>query len=307
MARISTVLPWRAMRDRLDVLLVQYTGPPVAPCPVVTVVHDVAFALFPASFSRTERLWMPRTIPWTMRRAARVITVSEFSRSEIERVYGLSADRVSVAPDGVDPAFLSPPGRPAVDPPFLMAVGNVQPRKGLGTLVEAYRELVRRRPDIPERLVIVGQPWHASEAASLALSTADLRRDGRLVFTGYVDDPSLAALYASATALAFPSTYEGFGLPPVEAMAAGTPAVVSDIPVMREVAGDAALRVPPGDPTAWARALLEVTTDAKLRNDLIRRGRERAASFTWDRTAEAVIEALECGAGARTSPSGAGG
>lgn len=290
--RIPAVLPWHAARDHLDVLFVQYTGPPICPCPVVTVVHDVAFAVHPEFFSPRERLWMGRTIPATMRRAAGIVTVSEFSRDEIARVYGIPPSLVDVAYDGLDPRFAAASAHPSpVEPPFFLAVGNLQPRKNLATLVRAYGRLLERHPDVAERLVIVGQEWFRAE--DLYRETEPLVRSGRVAFTGYVGDDDLAGLMAGATAFAYPSTYEGFGLPVIEAMSMGAPTLVSDIAVMREVAADAALRVAATDVDAWADALHRVATDAELRRSLTERGRARAPRFSWGACAEQVLRVLE--------------
>jgi glycosyltransferase involved in cell wall biosynthesis len=297
-ARLLWWFPTVARRDRLDALLVQYVGPPFVACPVVTVVHDVAFAVYPEFYSRAERMWMPRAIPATMRRAAGVVTVSRFSRDEIRRLYGISEDRVTVAYNGVDPVFLGngdgAPVAPRVEPPYFLAVGNLQPRKNLVTLIRAYRTLVARHPNTAERLVVVGQEFYAADA--VLAEAADLTRAGRIVFTGYVPDADLVALLRSATAFAYPSVYEGFGLPAVEAMAMGVPTLVSDVPVMREVTGDAAVRLPPTDPKAWADALGSVASDGDRRTDLANRGRRRAADFTWESAARQVLAALEAAA-----------
>jgi glycosyltransferase involved in cell wall biosynthesis len=290
--RIPFSLGYRAARDRLDVLFVQYTGPPVVSCPVVTVVHDVAFALHPEWFAPRERIWMRRTIPFTMRHAAAVVTVSGFSRDEIVEVFGVPAEKVTVAHNGVDPVFLDPAVRSSpVEPPFFLAVGNLQPRKNLAMLVRAYRRALELEPGLAERLVIVGQEWFAAE--ELHRETADLMAAGKVVFTGYVGDGELVGLLRSATAFIYPSVYEGFGLPPVEAMAVGTPVLVGDIPVMREVAGDAALRLPAADPEAWARAMVDLASNPGLQADLSRRGPDRAARFTWEASARAILGALE--------------
>jgi glycosyltransferase involved in cell wall biosynthesis len=294
--RIPLALPMQARRDRLDVLLVQYVAGPVVPCPVVTVVHDVAFRRHPEFFSRAERMWMPRAIPATMRRAARIVTVSSFSRDEIVSAFGTDPSKIAVALEAADPIFSSPPTVPAgVEPPYLLALGNLQPRKNLLVLIRGYRALLGERPELRERLVIVGQPW--LDAGSLTDEAADLVASGRVVFTGYLEDERIVSLLAGATAFAFPSVYEGFGLPVVEAMAAGAPVLASDIPVMREVAGDAAVLLPPGDPSAWARALGELATDEDRRAALARAGRERAATFSWDATAEPILRSLEAAAG----------
>lgn len=295
MVRIPVGLPVQVLRDRLDVLLVQYTAPPLLPCPVVTVVHDVAFARHPEFFSRFERVWMRRTIPATMRRARAVVTVSEFSSAEIRAVYRVPPERMVVAPNGVDPVFLDRRPRPApVGPPFFMALGNLQPRKNLTTLIAGYRRLLDEHPETPEGLIIVGQEWLHAQATRM--EAEDLVRAGRVRFTGYLPDEQVIGLLQRATAFAYPSVYEGFGLPVVEAMAAAVPTIVSDIPVMVEVAGDAAVRLAPRDPAAWAGALRRLATDAALRDRLAKAGPERAGRFTWERTAGALLPALEAAA-----------
>jgi glycosyltransferase involved in cell wall biosynthesis len=235
---------------------------------------------------------MNLTVPWSVRRSTGLIAVSEFTRDEIVAVYGTPREKITVAHNGVDPVFLDGTRRPSlVEPPFFLAAGNLEPRKNLVTLIRAYRALLARRPDLPERLVLVGKEWFGSD---LVMSEAgSLIEAGRVLFTGYVGDDRMVGLLQGATALVYPSLYEGFGLPPVEAMAVGTPAVVSDIPVTREVAGDAALLVPPLDQEAWTVALDRVSTDPNLRRDLAARGREQAGRFTWEASARSVVAALE--------------
>jgi glycosyltransferase involved in cell wall biosynthesis len=290
--RIALALPIAARRDRLDVLLVQYTGPPILSCPLVTVVHDISFASHPEYFHWSQAAWMRLAIPWTMRRAARVVTVSDFSRAEIERRYGFYDDQIVVAYDGVDPAFAEPAElQSPVAPPFFLAVGNLQPRKNLETLIRAFALLKQRNPAIREKLVIVGQDFY--QANGIRTLGDELVRSGAIVFAGYVDDPTLVSLLQAATAFAYPSAYEGFGLPVVEAMAAGVPVLVSDIPVMSEVAGDGALRVDAFDVPAWAVALERVTLDADLRRNLTDAGTRRSRDFPWRKCAETILDTLE--------------
>lgn len=292
LVRIPVILPRRVRELDLDVLLVQYVVPPRIPCPVVTYVHDVSFAVHPEFFPPLERYWMPRVIPGSMRRADSVITVSEFSKTEIARLYPFAAHKTVVAYNGVDAQFFGQPS--PSDPneaPYFLAIGNLQPRKNLGTLIHAFRLLVERRADLTHRLLVVGADRYGAE--SLREHSADLEQYGRLVFMGYVPDAELVPLLCGAEALAYPSVYEGFGLPVIEAMAAGVPALVSDIPVMREVAGDSALFSTPRDPEAWCSALERVATDHDDRQRLVQLGRTRAARFTWRKTAHAVLSVLE--------------
>ncbi len=295
--RIPAVLPAMAIRDRVDVFLSHDVRPPAATFPVVTLVHDVAFERHPEFFSSYERAWMTKGFRWACRHSDGVITVSNFTRDEIVSLYGVPRGRVTVAPNGVDPIFTSSGpttgagAAPIIEPPYFLAVGTLQPRKNLATLIRAYRSLRARMPTLGERLVIVGGPGY--QAGEIVKEADDLRRRGLLTFTGYVGGEEVATLMRHATAFAYPSLYEGFGLPPLEAMAAGAPVAVSDIPVTREVLGEAALFAPSMDVDAWSRALETLATDAALRDRLIAAGRVHAADFTWERSARAALAALE--------------
>lgn len=278
--RVPFAMPRAARRERLDALLVQYLAPRSPGCPVVSVVHDVSFAEHPEWFSPLERIWMPRAIPATMRRADAVVTVSRFSKGEIERIYGTRD--VVVAPDAPDPC-LAPrrPPPPEAREPYFLFVGT-GPRKRLMTVLEA----MRTRGGGP-RLVVVGRPDRLGADERTAADALSV------TFTGYLGDERLAGLLQHANALLFPSAYEGFGLPVIEAMSVGTPVLASDIPVMREVAGEAALLLPAGDVAAWAAAMLRIENDAALGATLAERGRARAAQFSWVASARTILDSLE--------------
>ena len=297
--RIPVGIPRAARRDQLDVMLVQYSASARIPCPVVTVVHDVSFAAHPDFFSRTQRVWMPKTIPDTMRRAAAVITVSEFSKSEIVKHYGVAKDRVVVAPDAPDVSLARAAedrGDPPIEPPYFLALGTVETRKNIDVAIRALGLLRAQRPAaVRERLVVVGRDGYG--AADIRRAAEDF---GGVEFLGYAPDAQVAALLSRATALVYPSRYEGFGLPVIEAMAAGTPALVSDIPVMQEIAGDAAVRLPPDDERAWADAFEKIATDPGYRSGLVERGTARARDFSWERTANVVLSVLENAAGSES-------
>ncbi len=260
-------LPAAARRDRLDALVSQYA-------------------------TRKDRAWLNLVVRHSLRRAGHVVCSSKFSRREITERFDIHHDRVTVVYDGIGSPFTDPTPRPSpVEPPFFLAVGSLAPRKNLATLVRGYREALRKNPDLPERLVIVGKEWIAAEA--VYRETAELRENGRVVFTGHIGDEQLVGLIQRATCLAYPSVYEGFGLPPMEAMGAGTPAIVSDIPVMHEVHGDASLFAPPLDSNGWAGALLEMATDRAFRDDLARRGKARTELFTWRMAGVKTLEAVD--------------
>jgi glycosyltransferase involved in cell wall biosynthesis len=249
----------------------------------VVVIHDVAALRHPEAYSRLYVDYQRRVLPPLARRARLVITVSEFSRGELIEALGAAPDRVRVIPEGVNERFLA-----ATDPapatrryglarPYVLAVGTMSARKNLGVLDRAARALRERGIE----LVLVG-----SGRDYLRGCGTTLRR------LGYVDDHELPALYAGARALAMPSTYEGFGLPCLEAMGCGIPVVAADRGALPETCGDAALLCDPGDPGAFADALVAAACDETLRRRLVEAGRLRAASFPWSRTAALTDAAL---------------
>ena len=255
------------------------------------------FSLFDFSLERyahthpRERVWFHRLLfPRRIGYAAHIVTLSRFVKDEAVHRLGIGEDRVSVVPPAPDPVF-GPRPREAVEAarrrfnlrgPYLLFVGSLEPRKNLRAVLEAWTRLGR-----PVRLVLAG--WHAWGAKDW-LPQGD--PDGREapVLTGYVDDETLAALYSGARALVYPSLYEGFGLPILEARACGCPVICSHTSSMPEAAGDAAHLVDPRDPDALAAALDRVLGDEAYRETLIARGFRHAAAFTWDNTARAVLD-----------------
>jgi glycosyltransferase involved in cell wall biosynthesis len=213
---------------------------------------------------------------------------SSFVRDEVVELLGLDAERVRVVPHGLDE-----PGRGDLDEaprgrsaPYVLALGAVEPRKDLPTLVMAFAELARDHDDL--ELVVAGPDGWGGEAFSAAVRASGLA--GRVVRVGYLDELELKSLLSGATVLAYPSLYEGFGFPPLEAMAAGVPVVATAAGAVPEVVGDAAELVVPGDVPALAEALTRVIEDDSLRARLIAAGRARAASFTWASAAASMVE-----------------
>jgi glycosyltransferase involved in cell wall biosynthesis len=293
-------------RDAVDIAHTQYTTPLVAPCPIVTTVHDISFRLYPEWFPRRHRTLLNLTVPGAMRRAAHVITDSEGSRRDILRVYRLPQNQVScvhlaAAPEftplEVSAARAAIQGRLKFEGPYLLSVGVLQPRKNLPLLLEGFARALRSA-DFPHRLVLTGKRgWEVEDLHRLVQR---LQITDRVVWTDYVEDAELPALYNCADALAYPSLYEGFGLPPLEAMACGTPVLVSNAPAMPEIAGDAALILPVMDAVAWGGAIARVLTDSSCRAELRRAGLARAALFTWRDTALKTLEIYRrCLEGAR--------
>jgi len=233
-------------------------------------------------------------LPRALRRVDAVITVSACSRRDILAHFGLSPKRIAVIPEGVEPRFRPVPDSPerraalaryGVAPPFLLYLGGINARKNLSRLLEAYARLRERHPRL--RLVIGGKrQWQAGE---IMATFARLALGDAVCFTGYVEDADLPALYSAAEVFVFPSLYEGFGLPPLEAMACGTPVVTSTVSALPEVVGDAALTVDPHDVPGLAAAIERALTDDGLRATLRRRGLTRAGQFTWHRAARETL------------------
>jgi glycosyltransferase involved in cell wall biosynthesis len=263
----------------------------IAPAPVVCVVQDV-FGFDRSHGLPASALGERVTLPMAVRRAAGFVCPSVATRDALERRYPDTADRTVVIPLGVTPAFLNAESsgvarRYGVERPFVLTVATLEPRKNLPRLVEAFASSSAAREGSCELVLAGARGWSTAELDSVVGRHREVVRP-----LGFVADAELPALYAEATAFAFPSLEEGFGLPVLEAMAAGTAVLTSDRSSLLEVAGDSAVLVDPEDTQAITQGLDRVVGDSLLREDLGRRGRERAAAFTWQRTARATIDYL---------------
>lgn len=266
-----------------------FTLPPTLPrTRTVLTVYDLAYERFPDESMPGMQAYLSRAVPRSVRRADHVITISEAARADLVEIYGVAPEKISVAYPGVDARFTAQ-GTPGEadhvrrkyrlpDGSFVLTVGTLQPRKNHRRLVEAFARIESRAS-----LVIAGgEGWayHEVRQAVERLGLAD-----RVIFTGYVADDDLPALYRSATAAAYPSLYEGFGLPVLEALACGTPALTSNVSSLPEAAGDAGLLVDPLDVEAVAAALDRLLSDADLRASLAEKGIDHARQFSWARAA----------------------
>ena len=288
----QVVQPWSAWREKLNLLHVPvYVGPWVAPCPLVVTIHDLSFYLCPELLRPANRHYLQRMTRHTVERAAGVIAVSASTRSDLARVLGLPPERVTVIPNGVgeemrpvhDPAVLADwRGRRGLPERMILFLGTLEPRKNITTLLEAYA-LLRREADFAHRLVIVGGKGWYYDRIYTVVERLGLREE--VLFPGFVPQEELPLWYGAADLFVYPSLYEGFGLPPLEAMACGTPVVVADIPSLTEVVGDAALTVDPHDARALASAMSRVLGDPLLQRTLRERGLVRARRYSWRATA----------------------
>jgi glycosyltransferase involved in cell wall biosynthesis len=304
--RLGWDLPMRARQDRPDVLHVQYTAPLFCPVPVVATVHDVSFLEHPEYFPRMRAWQLRRTVARTVRSAARILTGTEYARSSILKVYGdLDEDKVVVAPLAAAPEFrpISQSSAAAVvrerfgiRGPYVLSVGDIQPRKNHIGLIRAFASLVRACPQLKHELIIAGKDTWFTEHVREAARASGV--DDRIRFCGFVSDPDLLQLYNACDLFVFPSYYEGFGLPVLEAMACGRAVVCANTTALPEVADGAAILFDPYVVDEIARAMKDVLLDAELRGRMERLGVQRAANFSWQKTASITLDVFREVAGA---------
>jgi glycosyltransferase involved in cell wall biosynthesis len=295
--RLGFDLPRRVRADKPDVLHVQFTGPLISNVPQVVSVHDVSFLEHPEYFHWERRFQLRMTVSRTVQRSIRVLTGSEFARQSILRAYDVDPDKVVTIPIAANPFFRPLPRERAqreardilkADAPFILTVGDLQPRKNHIGLIQAFEGLIQTHPQIRQKLVFAGKDtWFAPQIREAARKS--LVAD-RIIFTGFVEDEDLLRLYNACDCFVFPSFYEGFGIPILEAMACGRAVACANTSSMPEVADGAGLLFDPKSRSEIARALADILLDSELRARMERLGLQRAPQFTWSRTAERTMQ-----------------
>ncbi len=295
--RLGYDLSHRVRNDGADLLHVQYTAPLHCPVPIVLTIHDVSFIEHPEYFTRARAVQLRLTVRRTVERAARVITGSEFSRDAISRAYAVDPDRIAVVPNAASQVFRSVNREAAISfvrrkfgipGPFILNVGDLQPRKNQAGLIRAFSGMLRARPGLPHRLVLAGQDSY--NAAAIREAARQSGHSERIHFTGFVSDDDLLQLYNACEFFVFPSLYEGFGLPVLEAMACARAVACSNSTAVPEVADAAAILFDPKSEDEIVRAMLDLALDPELRARMGRLGSQRAAHFNWRRTAERTLD-----------------
>lgn len=285
------VLPWMLLRRQVDVVhSLHYTFPLWSPCRRVVTLHDMTFFLWPDLHTRGRKIIFSRFIRLAMRQAEGVLFVSESTRTDAERLFGHGHNLRAVASLGIDDtSFANVPSsriaealsRLGIEGPYILFLGTVEPRKNIPRLVEAFHSLAKKYPR--HALVIAGKLGWNYEATMNAISNSPY--SGRIHRLGYVAPEDKQPLIAGCDVLAYPSLYEGFGLPVLEGMAAGVPVVTSNVSSMPEVAGSGALLVDPTSAEEIANAIDAVLSDDSCRSRLRQAGRIQAKKFTWEATA----------------------
>lgn len=279
---------WRARPDLLHSLA--FVLPLVAPCPAVVTVYDLAFKRLPQTFLPAQRLYLSAFTAQACRRARRVLAISESTRADVARLFGVAADKIDVAYPGVAPEFRQLPAadleafraRRGLPPRFILYLGTLEPRKNLGMLIQAFAELHARYPDL--KLVLAGaKGWLYADLFKQAQA---LQLEQAILFPGFVPAEERVLWYNAAAVFVYPSTYEGFGLPVVEALACGRPVVTTTAASLPEAGGAAAVLVAPHDGPALAAA---ITRALGLEPEQLQSGPAHAARFTWAATAAQTI------------------
>jgi glycosyltransferase involved in cell wall biosynthesis len=281
-------------RDRLDLFHTSYYPVPRLDMPTVLTVYDLRLASMPETYSRARYLFLRSVIPRSLRRSDRIIAISNDTKKDIIRYFGVPAERIAVSYCPVPNRFTRIEDRSllasirekyGLPEKFILSVGKLEPRKNIDRLIEAYATIRKR---IGIGLVVSGKRDPAFRGYYDRVRKRGIEEDA--VFTGYVDDSDLPALYSMARVFAYPSLHEGFGIPLLEAMACGTPVVTSDVSALPDVAGNAAVLVDPSSVESIAGGLARILGDDVFRAQLIESGYERARGFDAGRAAEGIVE-----------------
>lgn len=293
--RIPLILAWKTLKDSLDILHVQYIAPPFHSGKLVTTVHDLGFLHYPQFFPKFEVFRSKILIRFTAKRSDDIITGSHFSKNDIMNSYRINPNKIEVIPLGVSSAFIREKATPknqsvqeryGIESPYILCVGRLNPRKNLMPLVEAFVGL-KRETSIPHKLIIAGKGDFAAESIIQSIKTMLCPED--VWFIGFVADQDLPSLYNGADVFIYPSLFEGFGLPILEAMSCGTPVIAAGTSGLIETVGDAGLLVNPLDPKEIKDAVLRIISDQDLKKKYIKRGLSRAKKFTWLSAAQKTL------------------
>lgn len=296
--RIPFSIPWRTRLDQLDLFHAQFIVPPFLKCKTVTSIFDVAYEHFPQFFDAAQRAWLKVLIPWSARRADHIITLSENSKKDIVRAYGIAEEKITVTYLGAGADFFPRDKEKAqerlaqrygIQGDFILYLGRLQARKNLARLVEAYA-LVRKAGHC-QKLVIAGKRDSLFEPICALVKELKLERD--IVLPGYVHAEDVPIFYSAAEVFVYPSLYEGFGLPVIEAMSCGVPVITSRGSSLEEVAGNAALLIDPLDEVSIAQALKQVLGDDELRKRLGEAGLTRSKTFDLKDAARQTVAVYE--------------
>ena len=292
-------LPFLCLKYKLDLLHTQYFIPFFCPCPLVCTIHDICFEHFSDIFTKREYLRQKLLIKFAAKHSEKIITVSQMSKKDIADKYGIDENKIIVVYNAPKESFkklnisedalFELKRRFEIKKRFVLSVGNLQPRKNLVRLIKSFVSLRRQEFEFDYQLVIVGKKaWMFDDVIKEAVAN-----NGDVVFTDYVTEADLVKLYNAADSFVYPSIFEGFGLPPIEAMSCGIPVAVSNQSALPEVVGNAGVYFDPYDERDIAQKILQLTKDRPLRQDLIEKSNMQIKKFSWNLSAKKVVELYE--------------
>jgi glycosyltransferase involved in cell wall biosynthesis len=289
----QALLPWAARREGIDLLHnMAFVGPLASTCPFVVTVHDLSFLFYPHSFRSLRRSYLRVFARMSVRRARRVIAVSESTKHDLVEIYGISPAKIDVVHNGVDASFQPLPAdqvdvfrqQRGLPERFVLFVGTLEPRKNIVSLIEAYAKLPKERPPL---VLVGGKGWFYDE---IFCRVEALELTDEVHFAGFVPAEDLPLWYNAADLFVYPSMYEGFGLPPLEAMACGTAVITSTASSLPEVVGKAGQLVDPTDTDALATAMEQVLGDRDLQQQMQAAGLVQAGDFSWEKAAQQTVD-----------------
>jgi glycosyltransferase involved in cell wall biosynthesis len=296
--RIPFTLPWRTREDRLDVFHAQHIVPPFLKCKTVTTIPDIAYEHFPEAFPQYQRAWMKAIIRDSAKRADHIITVSEYSKQDIVRTYGIPEEKITVTYEGASEEFRPGDKQKAkeeldrkygITGEFVLYLGRLQARKNLRRVVDAFAQV--RKAGFSQKLVLAGKRDSLFEPVLSRIRELKLEND--VILPGFLPADDVRLFYIAAEVFVYPSLYEGFGLPLVEAMACGLPVITSQGSSLEEVAAGAALFVDPLSETSIASAIQRMLEDSALRFRLRQAGLDRSKQFDFVNTARETMDVYE--------------
>ncbi len=293
----QVIQPLALRRERIELLhALAFAGPLSISIPWVVTIYDLSFLRYPQSFNRANRTYLKWAVSSAVRRADRVIAISESTKSDLISLFGIPPERVSVVYCGFDGALSKPRSRADIESwrthrglpdHYILHVGTIEPRKNIARLVRAFAR-VKNAAHLPHHLVLVGgRGWKYEEIDRVI---AEEQLTDSVILAGYVPQDELPYWYRAADLMVYPSLYEGFGLPPLEALASGLPVVCSNAASLPEVVGDAALIVSPEDEAALADGIVRALNDKALREEMVARGERQASKFSWARAARETVQ-----------------
>jgi glycosyltransferase involved in cell wall biosynthesis len=290
--------PVCAIRDRLSLFHSQYVLPPLIPCKSVLTIHDILYESNPEFFPELHKTLLKFFVPFSARRADRIISVSEFTKKQIVNYYGIPEEKITVIHEGASDKFapmrdndliLSVLKRYGVKKKYILFVGRIEPRKNIVGLLKAFN-YIKKRGMKDLCLVIVGNQDSIFKEKELFDRIEEMELGSDIIFTGGVSEDDLPVLYNGAEVLVYPAFAEGFGLPVLEAMSCGTPVITSNTTSLPEVTGDAAILINPHLFEEIGEGIEKLLNNQGLRKEFSEKGLERAQKFKWDKTAEKTIE-----------------